>query len=133
MSNNLFVFYHCYSELVHLFMGSILTFKISLDLVSHISLYSWNSMTKDLKFSSLSFMIGITTSICFERFSMTFLFTLIKKYIVLNYTLTRTYWSSIENLKEKVLQCNSMITSHRLKVNKIHVKLLWILKLAFFF
>ena len=43
------------------------------------------------------------------------------------------YWSSIESLKEKVLQCNSIIISHCIKVNIIHLKLLQILKLAFFF
>ena len=117
-----FFLYHCYSELVHFVCGLHLDFKITLDLGSHIFLYSWNPMTKDLKF----------TSICFEIFQ-DFPVYFIRKYFILNYTLTRIYWSSIKNLKEKFLQCNNISISHWIKVNKTHLKLLQILKLAFLF
>ena len=86
-----------------LFMGSNLTSKISLDLGCQIFLYSWNPMTKDLRFGCLSFIIRIRISIFCERFSMTFFVYFIRKVFCFATVFTETL---------RVLQCNSIITAH---------------------
>ena len=120
-----------------LLVGSNLTSKISVDFGSHIFMYSWNPMTKDLKFSSVFFIIEIWISIFCERFHDLFCL-FYEKGILFYYIFTRTL---------QVLQWNSIIIVHCTTWSnslcqfvyatawKLYVydKLVYILRLVFFF